>query len=145
MYSQSNCELLKNKLLYKSLFYFIGHKQLIHLNLSWVATAYLCMQKMHAFWGPKIPTFKQSKVHFIKPWQNTPHNPLGITYGWLQHAITTFCHMQFQFWIGKFLIKMQQIAVRFYLGYWKQPWFGPAGFENTCIFRMCKRRVATQL
>ncbi len=61
--------------------------------------------------------------------------------GSLQHAISTFCHMRFQFLIRKFLIKMQRIAVHFYLGYWNQPWFGPAGSENACIFR----RVATQL
>ncbi len=63
----------------------------------------------------------------------------------MQHAVSTFCRIWFQFWIGKFLIKTQCIAVRFYLGYWKQPWFGPAGFENACIFCMCKRRVATKL
>jgi hypothetical protein len=35
--------------------------------------------------------------------------------------------------------------VRFYLGYWNQPWFGPAGSENACIFCMRKQFVATQL
>ncbi len=40
---------------------------------------------------------------------------------------------------------MQRIAVRFYLGYFNQPWFGPAGSENACVFRMRKRRVATSL
>ncbi len=29
---------------------------------------------------------------------------------------------------------MQFIALNFYLGYQKQPWFVPAGSENTCIF-----------
>jgi hypothetical protein len=67
------------------------------------------------------------------------------TKGSLQHAVSTFCRMRFQYWIWKFLIKLQCIAVRFYLGYWKQPWFGPAGSENACIYRMCKPRVTTKL
>jgi hypothetical protein len=33
----------------------------------------------------------------------------------------------------------------FYLGYLNQPWFGPAGSENACVFRMPKQRVATKL
>ena len=53
--------------------------------------------------------------------------------------------MRFRFRIGKFLIKTCRIAVRFYLGYQKQPWFGPGGSENACVFRMRKRRVATRL
>ena len=53
--------------------------------------------------------------------------------------------MHFHFQIGKFQIKMCRIAVRFYLGYQKQPWFGPGGSENACIFRMRERRVATWL
>ena len=53
--------------------------------------------------------------------------------------------MLFRFRIGKFLIKTCRIAVRFYLGYQKQPWFGPGGSENACIFRMRKWRVATRL
>ncbi len=61
------------------------------------------------------------------------------------HTVSTLCCMQFQFWIGKFLIKTQQIAARFYLGYWNQPWFGPAGSENACVFCMRKRCVATKL
>ncbi len=65
--------------------------------------------------------------------------------GLLQHAVSTFCRMRFQFWIGKLLIKKQHIAVHFYLGYWKQPWFGPAGSENAYIFCMRRRGVATQL
>ncbi len=68
-----------------------------------------------------------------------------LTKGSLRHAVSTFCRMQFQFWIGKFLSKMQCNAAHFYLGYWNQPWFGPAGSENACIFHMCKWRLATKL
>ncbi len=31
---------------------------------------------------------------------------------------------------------MQQTAVHFYLGYQKQPWFGPAGSENTYALKL---------
>ncbi len=67
-----------------------------------------------------------------------------VNKGLLQHAVSTFCCMQFQFWIGNFLIKLQCIAVHFYLGFWKQPWFGPAGSENACVFHMRKWHVATK-
>jgi hypothetical protein len=40
---------------------------------------------------------------------------------------------------------MQPITVHFYLGYQKQPRFGPAGFENAFIFCMHKWYVATEL
>ncbi len=60
----------------------------------------------------------------------------------LPHAVSTFCRMQFQFWIGKFLIKTQRIAARFYLGYWNQPWFGLAGSENAFIFRTCVSQLS---
>ncbi len=53
-------------------------------------------------------------------------------------ATRRFNFLQFQFWKWKFLIKMQCIAVHFYLGYWNQPWFGLAGSENVSVFRMCK-------
>ena len=65
--------------------------------------------------------------------------------GAFTHAISTFRRMRFRFRIGKFLIKMCRIAVRFYLGYQKQPWFGPGGSENACVFRMRKWRVTTRL
>jgi hypothetical protein len=44
--------------------------------------------------------------------------------GSLRHAVSTFCRMWFQFWIGKFLKKTQSIAVRFYLGWtkWTLDW-----------------------
>jgi len=56
--------------------------------------------------------------------------------------------MQFQhfcFKIGKFLINLQCLALCFYLGLKNEPWFGPVGSENACIFRMRKQHVATQL
>ena len=65
--------------------------------------------------------------------------------GAFTHAVSTFRRMRFHFQIGKFLIKTCRIAVSFYLGYQKQPWFGPGGSENACIFRMRKRCVATRL
>ncbi len=37
-----------------------------------------------------------------------------------------FCHMQFQFWIGQFLMQMQCTVVCFYLSlvWWNEPWIG---------------------
>ncbi len=67
-----------------------------------------------------------------------------VNNGSLWHAVSIFCRMRFQFWIGKFLIKLQCIVLHFDLGYWKEPWFGPAGSENACIFHMRKRHVATK-
>jgi len=38
---------------------------------------------------------------------------------------------------------MQRKALHFYLGLKNQPWFGPAGSENACVFCMGKQGVAT--
>ncbi len=84
-----------------------------------------------------------SKINFLLHWSKSVKK--YVHKGTLRHSVSTFCCMQFQFWIGKFLIKTQCIAVRFYLGYWNQPWFGQAGSENACIFRMRKWHVVTQL
>ena len=50
------------------------------------------------------------------------------------HVISTFWCMLFQFPIGIILIKTQYIALCFYLGYEKQPWFSIAGLENTWVY-----------
>ena len=47
----------------------------------------------------------------------------------------------FNFWIGIFLFKTQCIV---FLP-WLQPWFGWAGSDNACVFRMRKGCVATRL
>ncbi len=67
---------------------------------------------------------------------------LKYNYGSLQHIALTYCRIQFKFSIETFLLEMQYIAVCFYFGYQKQPWFGP---ENSCIFCMQKWYVKTQL
>jgi hypothetical protein len=64
---------------------------------------------------------------------------------YLQTLFQLFDACIFSFKKGKFILKMQLIADSFYLGYKKQPWFGPAGFENACNVHRRKQVVATQL
>jgi len=61
-----------------------------------------------------------------------------IIKGTFTNAVSTFLRMHFHFLAGKFLIKMQCIALSFYLGLKNEPWFGPAGSENACVFRNSK-------
>ena len=64
------------------------------------------------------------------------------------HAISTSWRMCFQFRIGIFQMKTFACAflhVHFYLVYQKQPWFGTAGSDNSCVFHIWKRCVATRL
>ncbi len=75
---------------------------------------------------------------------------MSIIYAWvlrgegsLQHASSTFCRMRFQFWIGKFLIKMQCISVRHVFTLVIEINLGLA--QLALHFRICKQRVATKL